>query len=81
MGARLHRFAWRGTKVPRGRGRCKTDPLSVDNKIIWANWSADRHPLVSTGRYTVITKGPLMAPLPAPIRAATGVPSSRRAGT
>ncbi len=37
----------------------KTDPLSVDNKIIWATGPLTGTMASTGGRYTVVTKGPL----------------------
>jgi aldehyde:ferredoxin oxidoreductase len=37
----------------------KVDPLSVDNKIIWATGPLTGTMASTGGRYTVVTKGPL----------------------
>ena len=66
-----------GTKYFVEEVDAKVDPLSPENKIIWATGPLTGTMASTGGRYTVITKDPLRGPLPAPIRAATGVPSSR----
>jgi len=48
-----------GTKYLVEEVDAKTDPLSVDNKIIWATGPLTGTMASTGGRYTVITKGPL----------------------
>lgn len=48
-----------GTKYFTEEVDAKVDPLSADNKIIWATGPLTGTPASTGGRYTVITKGPL----------------------
>jgi aldehyde:ferredoxin oxidoreductase len=53
----------------------KVDPLSADNKIIWATGPLTGTMASTGGRYTVVTKGPLTGAIACSTRAASGAPS------
>jgi len=55
-----------GTKYLVEEVDAKTDPLSVDNKIIWATGPLTGTMASTGGRYTVITKGPLTGAIACP---------------
>ena len=59
MGAGLSGFAWLGTKYLVEEVDATVDPLSPENKIIWATGPLTGTMASTGGRYTVITKGPL----------------------
>ena len=53
----------------------KVDPLSPENKLIWATGPLTGTMASTGGRYTVSPRARSPAPSPARTRAATGVPS------
>ena len=59
MGPRIHRVTRLGSKYLVDEVDPKVDPLSPDNKIIWATGPLTGTMASTGGRYTVITKSPL----------------------
>ena len=64
-----------GTKYIVNEVDPKVDPLSPENKLIWATGPLTGTMASTGGRYTVVTKARSPARSPARIRAATGAPS------